>query len=441
MTTEMLPRAQPLMNTSSLSRCALSFCATAAMLAACGGSQPPIVAPAAMPQPPAVAPNSTMAHHSGDTSSSYQIVYRFAGGADGQQPQASLIDVNGTLYGTTTAGGAYCEESDGNGCGTVFSVSTTGSEKVLHSFGNGTDGIAPTSSLIVVNGVLYGTTAFGGGYCAADGATGCGTVFSINPTDTEQVLHRFGGGSDGAVPYAGLIDVKSTLYGTTAYGGDVTSRTGLGTVFRISTDGKEQVLHNFGISDGWHPEASLIDVNRVLYGTTNQGGTPDGDGMVFSISAKGAEQVLRSFLGHSPNGGRPLAALVDVAGELYGTTEFGGAFEDGVVFKIGTDGKTRRLHSFGGGSDGANPTAGLIDVNGTLYGTTVSGGAHGYGTVFSVTPEGTEQVLYSFAGYPSDGESPWGGLLDVNGTLYGTTRSGGTFSTYGSYGTVFALTP
>jgi uncharacterized repeat protein (TIGR03803 family) len=415
---------------------ALSISA-ATLPAACGGSQPPIGAPGAMPQRAARAPNSTRAHHSGATSSC-QVVYRFAGGTDGQQPQASLIDVNGTLYGTTAAGGAYCEESDGTGCGTVFSVTTTGSENVLHSFGNGTDGIAPTSSLIDVNGTLYGTTAFGGGYCAADGATGCGTVFSITPAGTELVLHHFGSGSDGAVSYAGLIDVKGTLYGTTAYGGDVTSGIGLGTVFKIRTNGKEQVLHNFGISDGWHPEAALIDVNRVLYGTTNQG--EDDDGTVFSISAKGAEQVLHSFR-RSPHGGRPLAALVDVAGELYGTTEFGGAFNDGVIFKISTDGKTKRLHSFGGGSDGVNPTAGLIAVNGTLYGTTVSGGAYGYGTVFSITPEGTEQVLYSFAGYPSDGENPWGGLVDVNGTLYGTTRSGGTFSTYDSYGTVFALTP
>jgi len=108
---------------------------------------------------------------------------------------------------------------------------------VLHSFGNGTDGIAPTSSLIDVNGTLFGTTAFGGGDCAANGATGCGTVFSMTPTGTEQVLHRFSG-SDGAVPYAGLIDAHGILYGTTAYGGDVTYRIGLGTVFRISTTGK-----------------------------------------------------------------------------------------------------------------------------------------------------------------------------------------------------------
>jgi hypothetical protein len=172
---------------------ALSYCIAAALLAGCGGSQPPTGTPGAMPQLPAVSPNSIMAH-SGATSSSYQIVYRFAGGTDGQKPQASLIDVNGTLYGTTTTGGAYCQESDGAGCGTAFSVATTGTENVLHSFGNGTDGTAPTSSLIGVNGTLYGTTAFGGGYCAADGATGCGTVFSITPTGTEQGLHRFGSG-------------------------------------------------------------------------------------------------------------------------------------------------------------------------------------------------------------------------------------------------------
>ena len=421
-------------------RHAVSISVAAALLSGCGMSQPPIGAADAMRQAPVTAPYSTIRRHRGATSSAYQVVYRFAGGADGRRPQASLVAVNGTLYGTTAEGGAYCEESNGDGCGTVFSVTTGGTENVLHSFGNGTDGVAPTSNLIDVSGTLYGTTAFGGGYCVANGSTGCGTIFSIMPTGSEQVLHRFAGGSDGAQPYAGLIDVGGIFYGTTAYGGDVSYRVGLGTAFKISADGKKQVLHNFGISDGWHPEAALIDVNRVLYGTTNQGGT-DGVGTVFSISTKGAEQVLHSFRGRSPHGGRPSAALVDVAGELYGTTEFGGTFNGGVVFKIGTDGKTTRLHSFGGSSDGVNPTASLINVNGTLYGTTVLGGAHGWGTVFSITPEGTEQVLYSFAGYPSDGEEPWGGLIDVNGTLYGTTSFGGTFTAYDSYGTVFALTP
>lgn len=427
------------MRTFAFSRYALTIITAAALLAGCGGSQPPVVAAGALPQRPVTAPYSTMRHHGRATSSSYRVVYSFAGGADGHRPQASLITVNGTLYGTTVEGGAYCEESDGDGCGTVFSVTTAGTENVLHSFGNGTDGVAPTSSLIAVGGTLYGTTAFGGGDCALDGSTGCGTVFSITPTGTEQVLHHFVG-SDGAQPYAALIDVNGALYGTTAYGGDVTSRTGLGTAFKVSMNGKEQVLHNFGISDGWHPAAPLIDANHVLYGTTNQGGTY-GVGTVFNISAKGAEQVLHSFRGRSPHGGSPSGALADVAGKLYGTTEFGGTFNDGVVFKIGTDGKTTRLHSFGLGSDGVNPTAGLINVNGTLYGTTVLGGAHGWGTVFSITPEGTEQVLYSFAGYPSDGEEPWGGLVDVNGTLYGTTSFGGIFTAYDSYGTVFALAP
>ena len=123
---------------------------------------------------------------------------------------------------------------------------------------------------------------------------------------------------------------------------------------------------------------------------------------------KGAEQVLHSFRGRTPHGARTLAALVEGAGELYGTTEFGGTFGEGTVLKIASDGKTRRLYSFGGGLDGENPTASLIDVNGTLYGTTYLGGAHGGGTVFSINREGTEQVLYSFAGYPPDGEYPWG---------------------------------
>ncbi|MGA8325171.1 MAG: choice-of-anchor tandem repeat GloVer-containing protein [Candidatus Cybelea sp.] len=95
----------------------------------------------------------------------------------------------------------------------------------------------------------------------------------------------FGSGCDGAVPCAGLIDVDGILYGTTAYGGDVTYRSGLGTVFRISTTGKEQVLHNFGVSDGEHTAAASIHENKMLYGTTNEGGTY-GEGTVFNIGAK-----------------------------------------------------------------------------------------------------------------------------------------------------------
>jgi len=168
------------------------------------------------------------------------VLYKFAGRpADGGYPQGDLIDVNGTLYGTTAFGGS----SSGCGsiitCGTVFSVTTAGKEKVLYSFTGGSDGATPLAGLINVNGTLYGTTAFGGGSVFCDGGIGCGTIFSVTTTGAEQVLHTFAGGSaDGANPLADLIDVKGTLYGTTECGGPKCGQSGslhgCGTVFALT---------------------------------------------------------------------------------------------------------------------------------------------------------------------------------------------------------------
>jgi uncharacterized repeat protein (TIGR03803 family) len=172
------------------------------------------------------------------------------------------------LYGTTEFGGTYDN-------GTVFSVNpNTGAETVLHSFGSGADGEYPIASLIDVKGTLYGTTEEGGTY-------GGGTVFSLSlTTGTETVLHSFGGGTDGNTPVASLINVKGTLYSTTAGGGTY----GDGTVFSVNPKtGAETVLHSFGSgTDGEYPEASLIDVKGALYGTTEEGGTY-GSGTVFAL--------------------------------------------------------------------------------------------------------------------------------------------------------------
>ena len=186
------------------------------------------------------------------------------------EPAASLIDVKGTLYGTTFESG-----------GTVFSITTSGAEHVLQSFvGGSTDGSEPVASLINVKGSLYGTTRYGGSRYSG------GTVFSVSTTGAEHVIHSFVGGStDGRYPVASLIGVKGTLYGTTSYGGMHDD----GTVFSISTSGTEHVLYSFaGEPDGQYPVASLIDVNGTLYGTTSYGGTHD-DGTVFSISTSGTE--------------------------------------------------------------------------------------------------------------------------------------------------------
>jgi uncharacterized repeat protein (TIGR03803 family) len=401
----------------------------AALLAACGGAPLPIGAPAEMPQSRAIVSNRTIARDVEPAASSYRVLYSFGDGSDGHHPYTGLIDVNGTLYGTTYEGGKYNK-------GTVFRITTTGTEHVLHSFGRPRhDGTNPSAGLIDVGGTLYGTTSSGGTYNS-------GTVFSISTTGTEHVLHSFVN-TEGEGPAASLIDVRGTLYGTTGGGGPYTQ----GTVFSISITGTFHVLHNFGYytysySDGAFPEASLIDVKGTLYGTTYEGGTYHGQGTVFSITTTGTEHVLHSF-GSGTDGAYPWASLIDVNGILYGTTEAGGApsvGRGGTVFSISTSGVEHVLHRFGRRHDGAQPAAGLIDVRGTLYGTTVYGGAYGGsfqgGTVFSITMSGAERVLHSFDS-GADGALPDASLINVKGTLYGTTDEGGK---YGE-GTVFALRP
>ncbi len=320
-----------------------------------------------------------------------RILYSFAGGtADGADPNGGLIiDGAGNLYGTTGRGGA-------DGLGTVFEVSATGTERVLHSFvGGPTDGSNPAAGLVVDGaGNLYGTT-YGGG------ASGLGTVFEVSATGAERILHSFAGGAaDGANPSARLvIDSAGNLYGTT-YGGGAS---GLGTVFEVSATGTESILYSFagGLTDGASPDAGLLLDGDILYGTTSSG----------------------SFL-TAQNGG---AACTNNSG-------------CGTVFGLGINGFPQyTVHAFvGGPTDGQDPVGGLLlGSDGNLYGTTYTGGANanGAGTVFQITPAG-ETVLYSFAGGTTDGAGPAGGLaMDSAGNLYGTTQAGGASGA----GTVFEI--
>jgi len=425
-----------------LGRYALSISAAGAFLAGCAGSQPSISAPGVIPQTAAA---QTKQQRAG--SSKYQVLFSFGSsvyGYYGAFPVAGLMNVNGTLYGTTAYGGSYGYGSY-VGYGTIFSITTGGTESVLHSFSGGSDGASPVAGLVDLNGTLYGTTS-------TDGAYGAGTVFSISPTGEHyQVLHSFGSGSDGADPMAGLVAVKGKLYGTTSAGGTY----GDGTVFRITASGTEAVLHSFSVSEGSHgsdggnPQAGLIAFKGKLYGTTEFGGTA-GAGTVFGMNTTGKETMLYSFQGSLPAARYPVASLIAVKDTLYGTTYSGGANNWGAVFSISPNGTNESvLYSFSGGSDGVNPAAGLTYLNGKLYGTTSGGDVNGSGTILSVTKAGKEHVLHSFGiGIRLDGFRPLAGLQNINGTLYGTTSEGGVdlpscpsgYSTC-DYGTVFALTP
>jgi uncharacterized repeat protein (TIGR03803 family) len=300
---------------------------------------------------------------------------------------------------------------------------------VIYSFGKlQGDGANPFAGLIQVNGTLYGTTQNGG-------KSSQGTVFKTTTSGKETVLKRFDS-SDGSNPSAGLTEVDGTLYGTLTKGGPNDN----GAVFAI-TSGKERLLHSFGGSDGAAPNANLVNIGGILYGTTRSGGK-NSIGTVFAITTSGKETLLYSFKGSSGDGHDPEAGLINVNGMLYGTTIAGGSNGEGTVFSITTSGKESVLYSFAGSSsDGHHPVGGLVNVGGTLYGTTTLGGGTGCGynggcgTVFKITTSGMETVLYKFKG-GSDGDQPQAALLNLNGTLYGTTENGGGTP---NYGTVFAV--
>jgi len=230
-------------------------------------------------------------------------------------------------------------------------------------------------------------------------------------------------GTNGSAPTATLIqDAAGNLYGTTSSGGS-----GLGVVFKLDTTNHETVLHTFLGPDGATPFGALVlDGFGNLYGTTSAGGAA-GLGTVFKIDTNDTETVVHSFTGN-PDGASPYAGLVmDVAGNLYGTTESGGTSNCGTVFKIDTGGNESVLHGFAcSPNDGADPKAALtLDSNGNLYGTTYTGGTAGFGTAFELDTTNTETVLYNFTG-GADGANPFGGLtLDPSGILYGTAENGG----------------
>jgi uncharacterized repeat protein (TIGR03803 family) len=382
--------------------------------------------------------------------------------ADGSEPFGSLtMDSQGNLYGTTSSGGsAGCQSY---GCGTLFKLTPAGDETVLYTFSGGSDASYPVAGVIFDGkGNLYGA-AGGGAYSDGTvfefAPNGKETVLhSFRSHLPPSMVPPTGAWlTDGAGPESALLlDPQGNLYGTTYDGGDVSAchGYGCGTVFEITATGSENVLYRFTgyPKDGANPQAALVrDSQGNLYGTTTYGGA-HGSGIVFKITPSGVETVLYSF---SADEGFPWAGLVmDKQGNLYGTTEVGGIMQDwcdngcGTVFKIAPNGTETTLWNFAGPpNDGAFPVDNLIlDAQGNLYGTTVQGGAYyQYGTVFKLTPNGQESVLYGFAG-ATDGAFPEAGLLmDASGNLYGTTLEGGNSDPSCFYsqqcGTVFKLTP
>ena len=388
---------------------------------------------------------------------SYSVLYSFPYAFE----TAPLIEVNGTFYGTNEM--------------IAFKVDSAGNLSEFAALSSSPN--APISPLLASNGNFYGTTGVGG-------ASGLGSIFMIDASGNVTTLYYFDftypGATNGAWPWAGLIQGSDgNFYGTTYAGGDTTceprgygvpgygpygyadppwiAESGCGTVFRMDTSNTVTALYAFsGQSDGNFPMAPLIQgTDGNFYGTTTGGGAY-GYGTVFKLVVSGNSatlQVLHAFNGTDGNG--PVAGLLKAAdGNLYGTPSRGGASSDGVIFKVATAGEAFSiLHSFSG-SDGLLPVAPLIQgSDGSFYGTTWAGGDFscgpyyystdypyprlgGCGTVFRMDSAGNVTVLHVFE-EPPDGNAPYAGLLfGSDGNLYGTTYFGGTSS---QFGTIFRI--
>ena len=315
------------------------------------------------------------------TSSGVKItLYSFAGGKDGAYPAAVLVQgSDGNFYGTTEQGGKTKS-------GTVFKITSSGVKTTLYSFAGGKNGATPYAGLIQdSNGNFYGTTA--------NGDSGTGTVFTITSSGVQKKLYNFKGGTTGAFPQAGLIQASDgNFYGTTTFGGRTgcSFDNGCGTVFKITSSGVKPIkttLYRFaGKTDGANPYAGLVQgSDGSFYGTTKNGGLY-GSGTVFKITSSVVKTTLYNFES-GPDGANPWAALIiGRDGNFYGTTANGGGKGYGTVFKITPQGAETVLYRFNGGTDGANPIAGLVQVSdGSFYGTTINGGGAGVGTLFKIS--------------------------------------------------------
>lgn len=261
------------------------------------------------------------------------VLYRFKGGADGENPDSALVELNGVMYGTTPAGGGR------NGYGTVFAIDPAGHERVLFRFTDPEVAQEPHGGLVAVNGEFYGTTRSGG-------IRGGGSVFAIRPSGKERVVYDFRPNTrDGMLPRAKLIAWNGNLYGTTVSGGgSLKCNTGCGTVFEVTPSGTETVLFRFkNRREGFDPFSRLLENKGALYGTTSDGGDlycyqgtykASGCGTVFKVTSLGVETVLHDFKGPSADGTAPLTGLTSLDGVFYGTTSSGGSKNDGTVFRV-----------------------------------------------------------------------------------------------------------
>jgi len=373
----------------------------------------------------------------------YTVLYNFTGGADGGYVMSGLIqDSSGNLYGTASAGGNLTCSVINPGCGVVFMVNSAGQETVLYTFNGGTDGAMPQAGVIRdSHGNLYGTTARGGNpSCAWGNGTGCGTIFKIDPTGKETVLYRFTGGHDGAAPAAPLYrDPAGNLWGTTQFEGFAGTQCfgpGCGTLFRLDPKGKLSTYMFKGApTDGSWPQAGVIADSVGNLYGTTLFGGFNNGGTIFKISTSGKISTVYAFNPSTGDATGPTGLLLS-GGQLYGPGTAGGVNGTGAVFELGGAGE-KVLYSFGI-TNGFNyaPLGPLVrDPSGNLYGIASLSGDFGF--LYKLDSQGNFTDLHDFFG-PPDGEMPMAGLIrDSAGNLYGTTETGGNPGP----GTIFKYTP
>jgi uncharacterized repeat protein (TIGR03803 family) len=373
----------------------------------------------------------------------FQVVHNFSN-AETMESVGRLVLSGNTVYcvgggyigGLPHYGSIFRIRTDGSGYAIVKQFSPMYPSSPGDVYTNA-DGAVPLGGLVLGGDTLYGTTDQGGKF-------GLGAVFSIKTDGSGFSVLKHFSGSDGSNPHTELTLDGNVLYGTTV-GGGVSNK---GTIFRISTYGSNfALLKSFNGSEGWAPLSAVTLSDGILYGTTYRGGAP-GFGTVFSINTNGTNfAVLKEFTG--ADGAYPRYNLIVSGGVIYGTTDGGGDGSKSLVYKLNTDGSGFAvLKTFpvpdavtGTNHDGFVLRSGLAAAGRTLFGATQHGGQFANGVVFALHMDDTNYtVLKQFSankdpGTNSDGADPFPSLILSQGTLYGTTESGGSLGG----GTLFSI--
>jgi uncharacterized repeat protein (TIGR03803 family) len=368
-------------------------------------------------------------------------LHSFAG-PEGETPAAPLGEgADGLLYGVAAHGGDF-NVLPPDGGGTIFRTDGSGNVTTVHVFA-GLDGAVPTGIVQGRDGAFYGTTTYGGVAGISSLTPGNGTIFRLDATGL-TTLFVFPGGELGFRPGPLMQGRDGALYGT-AVGGEMLYMRLPGIVYRFDpATGDYRILHTFVLRDGIYPDGRdptgklFQTADGVFYGTTNQGGTWNA-GVVYRLDAAGNFAVVHSF--DSFEGSQPKAGVFQASdGFFYGTLEH--ATYGGKVFRLDAAGNFATVFAFGPYStDGWAPTTNPIEGrDGFFYGTTARGGGNAttgsYGIVYRLSRSGSLSVLHSFSG--ADGIAPSAALVQAaDGLLYGSTIVGGAYG----LGTLFKLDP